>query len=438
MSEDSKGQGLIAAIRQRDIEQVCALLDAGFSPDTWDERNIPGLVIAAKEGYTEIVEILLVAGANFSILGIEEPQGIKNEFGGYRRSGAMAIWAAATSGHLNVIKTLKSAMPEMFGDVLSSVCERGCLKALHTLLAVIDVNSYPAYGPLQAACQQGRLDMVHALVNAGIDLNQTDIITEETPLTVAASQGNLDIVKALVVAGALVDQWMGDSSPLICAAYCGRLEVFNYLLPLVPKETQRYAKSTLHKALKRQKRQKNTNVEAFIEGANLGQMDVIQWGIRRGIDINAIGSRNQTALMYATFSGLLEMVKVLLEAGADPDIQSDDDGSDEGTTALMKVASSYTCHFAENAQEMIRLLVTAGANLNLQDNAGKTALIHSVTQGYSVPMAKATQELITLGADLNIRDNASKTALIYAQQQRQQHASFAEIVEQLKMAGATE
>lgn len=369
MNKDSDGQALITAIRQRHFEQVCALLDAGFSPDTWDERNISGLVIAAKEGYTEIMEILLVAGANFSIPGIAEPQGAKNEFGGYRRSGAMAIWAAATSGHLNVIQTLKSAMPEMFGEVLCGVCETGSLAALHTLLAAVDVNDYNAYGPLQAASQQGRLDAVYALIKAGIDVNQADIATKETPLVVAASQGYLNIVKALVEAGALVDQGMSDDdSPLFCAAYCAHLEVYNYLFPLVSEETQRYAEETLYKAFKRKQREKNTSVEAFIKGAMLGQMEVVQWGIRRGIDINAIGARNQTALMYAVSSGLLEMVKILIEAGADPNIQSEEEGPGEGTTALMKVASSYICHFAENAQELIRLLVTAEADLNLQDN----------------------------------------------------------------------
>ena len=439
MSKDSDGQALIAAIRQRDFEQVCALLDAGFSPDTWDERNIPGLVIAAKEGYTEIIEILLVAGANFSIPGIAEPQGAKNEFGGYRRSGTMAIWAAAASGHLSVLQILKSAMPHMFGQVLAGICERGSLTALHTLLAVIDIKYYYAYGPLQSASQQGRLDVVQVLVNAGIDVNQADIATKETPLVVAASQGYLNIVEELVKAGALVDQGMSDDSPLFCASYCAHLEVYNYLLPLVPEETQRYAEYTLNKALKRNQREKNTNVEAFIEGAMLGQMEVVQWGIRRGIDINAIGSSNQTALMYAASSGLLEMVKILLEAGANPNIQSDEDGPDEGTTALMKVASSYTCHFAENVQEIIRLLVTAGADLNIQDQSGRTALIHGLlTWGYSKPAVEAIQILIALGTDLDIQDNAGKTALMYAQEQCQIHASFFEVVEQLKIAGASE
>ncbi|ABW27652.1 conserved hypothetical protein [Acaryochloris marina MBIC11017] len=61
---------MIAAIQQRNCNQVCILLDAGFSPDTWDDFNIPGLVIAAQKGYTDIVEILLAAGANFATPGI--------------------------------------------------------------------------------------------------------------------------------------------------------------------------------------------------------------------------------------------------------------------------------------------------------------------------------------------------------------------------------
>ncbi|KAI9135612.1 ankyrin repeat domain-containing protein [Acaryochloris sp. CCMEE 5410] len=399
---------------------------------------MPGLVIAAQKGYTDIVEILLVAGANFASPGIAEPQGSKGEFGDFRASGPMAIWAAAVAGHQDILQILKSAMPEMLGQVLVGICERGSLAALHTLLAVIDVHQYYSYGPLQAASQAGRPDVVQILVQSGIDVNRPSI-TKETPLVVAADQGYVEVVKTLVEAGALVDSWTSDEdSPLFGAAYCGHLEVYNYLFPLVSEETQRYAEYTLHKALKRKAREQNTDVEAFIKGAMLGQMDVIQWGLRRGIDINAIGASNQTALMYAASSGLQQIVQILLEAGADPNIQSDDDGPDAGTTALMKVASHYACHFAENVQEIIKLLVAAGADPNLQDKAGRTALIHSVTWGYSKPAIEALKTLISVGADLNIHDNAGKTALIYAQDRCQEQAGFSVVVELLERSGLSE
>jgi len=147
MSKESNGQALIAAIQQGDCNQVCSLLDAGFSPDTWDDRNIPGLVIAAQKGYTNIVEILLAAEANFATPGIAEPQECKGEFGGFRASGPMAIWTAAVAGHQDILQILKFTMPEMFGQALVSICERGSLAALHTLLAVIYMHQYYIYGP---------------------------------------------------------------------------------------------------------------------------------------------------------------------------------------------------------------------------------------------------------------------------------------------------
>ena len=63
-----------------------------------------------------------------------------------------------------------------------------------------------------------------------------------------------------------------------------------------------------------------------------------------------------TALILAAQSGHVEVVRLLLEAGADKDVADDD-----GATALMEAA--YRGHV-----EVVRLLLEAGADKDMASN----------------------------------------------------------------------
>ena len=73
---------------------------------------------------------------------------------------------------------------------------------------------------------------------------------------------------------------------------------------------------------------------------------------------------NYTALHLAVKSGSKEKVQLLLEAGADADVNT---RSIVGLTALMKAA------YLGNS-EIVRSLLDAGANINMTDKFGSTAL----------------------------------------------------------------
>ncbi|MGB0560210.1 MAG: ankyrin repeat domain-containing protein [Spirulinaceae cyanobacterium] len=432
---------LIDAIREGSLEKVCSLLEQGCSANITDQDDIPGLAIAAQAGHTEIVEILLAAGAcelNRSIKPLQEND---DPWGNQRTSGAMAIWSAAVANHLDVLQVLDAEMPRCFGQVLADFCQQGDLRAIQTMLTVGEIHRYRDYGLLQAAIQGENLDIFKYLVESGVDVNQEfiDDIDKKhnTPLIVAAEYGHLDIVKFLVAAGASVDDCIEGETPLLnaayLAAYSGQKEVFDYLCTLVSEEDRKLAEDELCRTQKELERKKRTDVEAFIEGAMLGKMQTIQWGIHRGTDINAIGSQGQTALMYASSYALVEMVQILLAAGADPNIQSDEKNR-EGETALMKVAGSFTCYFAEKSYTLIKMLVAAGADVDFQDKAGRTALIHAVTWGgYHRVSIEVVKVLVEEGANPILRDNENKTALMYAQSRCQIHEDYHKVVSLLQV-----
>ncbi len=95
----------------------------------------------------------------------------------------------------------------------------------------------------------------------------------------------------------------------------------------------------------------------------------------------------------------LTVVEKLIKLGFDVDFQNEENGY----TALMIAAVAGDV-------DMIRLLIKAGANLNIQNTNGATALITAVIYN----QINVVRLLISVGANLNIRNADGNTALIVA------------------------
>ena len=116
------------------------------------------------------------------------------------------------------------------------------------------------------------------------------------------------------------------------------------------------------------------------------------------VDVNQQAQFGWTALLAASAQGYLNLVQLLLDAAANPDI-----GNLKGITPLM-----YAVRY--NNLEIAKLLIKYGANLNLQDNQGMTALMASISFGNP----NAAKLLLEAGADTSIKDIHKKTALDWA------------------------
>jgi ankyrin repeat protein len=127
-------------------------------------------------------------------------------------------------------------------------------------------------------------------------------------------------------------------------------------------------------------------------------------------------------------------VNMLIDAGANLDLQNND-----GFTALM-LASSYTNYAYINnsnhsnpdidyasTENTVKILIDAGANLNIQDKFGNTALTYAVSYSNTSPpenldfklnyasTENTVKMLIDAGANLDIQNNTiGVTALMYA------------------------
>jgi Protein of unknown function (DUF2939)/Ankyrin repeats (many copies) len=121
-----------------------------------------------------------------------------------------------------------------------------------------------------------------------------------------------------------------------------------------------------------------------------------------------------------------QLITLFLQKGADPNIRAVRDWSMEnflgkGSTPLMLLSKNKLVDDAlvskvanrmgkYDSKKEAFLLVAKAANVNAQDEKGKTALMVAANAG----LENITQEVLKLNADPNLKDKENKTALDYA------------------------
>lgn len=182
----------------------------------------------------------------------------------------------------------------------------------------------------------------------GKDFNPNERNEEgATILEYVIRTGRLDLVKFLIEAGANVNICNNDNEyPLEVAAYAR--EIFDYLEPLTSSEVK---------------------AKILLQATISSQYKVIQALIDSGIDVDAhrkkaiSKSNGRTPLIIAVQQGNEKLVKMFLEAGADPNLKDED----SGTTPLFSAVKRQYVY-------LTRLLLENGADVTISDDNGDTAL----------------------------------------------------------------
>lgn len=314
--------------------------------------------------------------------------------------------------------------------LLKVAVDFGYLDIVRVLLKAGASPIFPEGRLLSSAIKPGKLEILEELIKAGIDINQR-LEDNKTILMEAANMGDISVVKKLVEGGADVNALTdGGDFALLNATYQGWQEVFDYLAPLTSPELRQESEKALTKGLIRRKRANDKYTENFIDAVAIGDLNTVVQTIKDGVNVNAIGSEGTIPLNIASFWGYLPIVRVLLEAGANLEGKTEDDGKTplmlaaEGTALLATYPSSVD---RMNQIEVIRLLISAGADVNAKSNEGWTALIIAANSG----CIEAIKLLLEAGADANAKDCWGDTAL-----SRALEAGYMDIVQLLQQAAS--
>jgi hypothetical protein len=181
----------------------------------------------------------------------------------------------------------------------------------------------------------------------------------------AAARGDLTAVQAAVAAGADIHaQDARGQTALIAAAYGNHLPVAEYLIGLGADVNV----------------QDNTQQSAYLISTSDGYLELLNMTLAAGADVHSKDSFNGTGLIRAADRGHVEIIAALLAT----DIEIDHVNR-LGWTALLEAI--ILGDGGARHTEVVRLLVEAGADVNLADGQGVSPLAHAQQRGYDTMAA---------------------------------------------------
>ena len=409
---------------------------------TFDENRTP-LQKAAENGHLEIVRLLADRGAHMNsalflaaknghldIIRMLVDKGIdvntETENG-----GQTALFAAVSSKHLEVVRLLlnkgayvNAAFTHRFGSVFSPLqiaSEQGNLEMVRLLVDKgADVNTENVgRTAIHIASDKGNLEIVHLLVDKGADVNSLD--RGRTALHIASEQGNLEIVRLLVEKGADVNAATTDGVPLgITALHIaskkGNLEIVLLLL-----EKEANVNAALMNSLQQPESDSVfSGVTALHLASSIGRLDVVRALVDKRADVNATNRMGKSALFVAAQGGYLEIVRLLVDKEANVNVATMEGGIHAGFLNPVLWDDKILFERLSDFELLDRTLREKGCDFNILaangDRDGGVALLFLPVLWGNLNML---QLLLEKGADVNVLDCTGNTALIFALQLKQ-------------------
>jgi ankyrin repeat protein len=361
---------------------VSRLLDRGAAPDRATGAGVTPLMFSARAGSAGVARALVARGA--------DPNARESA-----RGQTALMWAAANR-HADVVRVLLAAGADVHARTgtrpLIVMLDRGPRRTVKTSMEDAHEIERGGSTALHFAAQSGDAASVRLIVEAGAAL---DVAAGDgrTPLVLAAFSGHGEAARALIEAGADVNTDGAGYTALHAAALRGDLETTRALLARGASPNARLTRGS--------------PVRRF--GS--------QWALSSPM---AGGSPLLVAAAYLE----VEILGALLAAGADPDVPASG-----GTTPLLVAAGIPIEKEArptdlerwnmvdsdnppvprdeQDVLEAVRLLIEAGADVTLANEAGDTAL-HAAAGAGLVPLV---QMLADAGAAIDVRNASGQTPL---------------------------
>ncbi len=355
--QNNKNQtALHKASRHGHLDIVRLLLDHKADIDLQDNHGSTPLHLAIYHMSREAVQLFLDHAADVTL---------RND------KGQAVLHQALQRGHPDIIQLILSGA-NVDADAVDNdgstplylaASEAEVLSGAQLLLdhgANIDLRNKTGQTALHLASQRGRLDFMELLLNRGamVDVPDNDGFT---PLHLAISKMERRATELLLKNGANIDL---QNNKRQTALHLALQHSHPNIIPLLLEnganvDAQDDDGSTpLHRAISR----------ADVE------LSRVQLLLDRYTNINLRNNKGQTALHLASQHGRLNVMRLLLEDGADVDAL--DSG---GSTPLHQAISDVDSFHLEQA---VGLLLDRGANINLRNGQGLTPLYKASLRGY--------------------------------------------------------
>ena len=328
-------------------------------------------------------------------------------------SGETPLMEAARRGNLATVRALlsKNANPnarESNGGqtaLMWALSERqsAVVEVLIKHGADVQAGSKTGFTPLMFAAQQGDEDSARILLRAGAKPNDAQPKTGLTPLMIASAMAHAKAVDALLDNGA--DPNLADANGYTSLHRVVRDS--DYGINLNSKDAILAVVTSLLKHGANPNARLIQDKDKAAEEIKNGNVQIE--GKRTAVTVDEIILQGATPLFLAAEVNNLDVIKTLVDAGADPLI-----ASDRGTTPLMMAAGAGTDVQREReleeratAVQTAKFLVEHGADVNAPGQYGWTALHAAAYQGLNDVIAY----LVSKGAKIDQKDEFGQTAL---------------------------
>ncbi|XP_056150379.1 ankyrin repeat and SOCS box protein 2-like isoform X2 [Lampris incognitus] len=322
--------------------------------------------------------------------------------------GQTALWLAAAQEHVSCVEFLleRGADPNIPNKDKETPLFKACEKPNEQIVELLlkfggSANTSCSQGvtALHEAARNGRVKICKMLVECGASIGATNVYGIQ-PFFTAAQNGNVDISKFLIKKGADINGQAGDgATPLFEASKNGHVTLVELLLSHKA-DANRPTNSgllPLHVAVQRnhtrivtillpvtsKARVRHSGISPLHIAADRNRDDIMELLIESGFDVNANLSdersqmyedRRRTVLYFSVCNRNLEAAEMLLEAGANPNV-------DCFNPLLVAVR--------QGCIEMAMLLLRYGANVNAEISTHPSSFPSAVLLGMdNLPMLK--------------------------------------------------